>query len=95
VELLGHGVVSTDSLPSDAPPEFSRTQTVAVDLFTPTLVASTSLDGWNLLGWAGNYSYAGSSTVVAPGGKWLPSSIDAVDLWMATCRWERPSTKTL
>ncbi len=33
-------------------------------------------------GWAGNYSYAGSSTMVAPDGKWLPSSIDAVDVWI-------------
>lgn len=82
VELRGHGVVSTDSLPNHTPPEFSRTLTVSIDLYTPTLVASTSLDGWSLLGWAGNYSYAGWSTVMAPGGEWLPSSIDAVDVWI-------------
>lgn len=82
VELRGHGIVSTDSLSHHMPPAFKRTLTLSVDLFTPTLVDSTELDWWSLLGWAGNYSYAGSSTVVAPKGEWLPSSIDAVELWI-------------
>ena len=82
VELRGYGVLSTDTLPHDTPPIFIRTLTLSDDLFTPTLVASTELDGWSLLGWQGNYSYVGSSTVVNPDGKWLPSSIDAVDAWI-------------
>jgi hypothetical protein len=91
VELHGQGVLSTDSLPTDTPPNFIRMLTLSDDLFTPTLVASTELKGWSLLGWQGNYSYVGSSTVVAPDGKWLPSSIDAVDAWIKDRLREGPA----
>ena len=82
VELRGHGVLSPDSVGHNTPPAFRRVLTLSDESFTPTLVASTELPGWSLLGWAGNYSYAGSSTVVDPDGMWLPSSIDAVDAWI-------------
>jgi hypothetical protein len=81
VRLEGLGETSTDALPNRSG-RFEREFRVDVQNHTPILIAENELTGWSLLGWAGNYTYMGQTTVINPDSRWLPGSFEEVDAWI-------------
>ncbi len=76
--LDGYGqVLSGDTRARDKP--FERVFTVEHTRDTVSLVASTVLEGWSLLGGNGPFMYVGQRAIIDPDGEWMPGSFDNID----------------
>ena len=82
VQLKGNGRQSTDTIPGPEGSRFERVFKVENANSTPSLIASSELKGWSLLGWTGPFMYVGQRTVINPDGRWLPDSHSTVDGWI-------------
>jgi hypothetical protein len=83
VRLIGTGNLSLDVFPGPEGGSFERLFAIEETHFAMSLVASSELKGWSLLGWAGSYNYVGQQTVIDPDGNWLPVSLSQVDEWIS------------